>query len=662
MNGLVELITSNDTWLQKRVLSYARKTGDYKKNNEQGDSLGRMVSKISKALIENIQDMDRHIAGHDPRKAESTGDTADGPFSRLVYRAEKELAEPGFCKLVRYLKQSCLDLIDKKVPDPGQQVSLKKSILAFFGPVTPDMSRDTPSDKQTGQPRQKLEKTTRALAILSACNEAIIKAGDEAALLGDVCRIIVNMGGYRLAWIGEVKHDREKNIVPAAAFGPDLDYIEDIAVTWADAPTGRGPTGIAVRTGMPYIAWDIAAQPEYEPWRDKALERGLGSSMAVPIAGETGPVAVLNIYSGRPDDFSQQEAGVFLNLAGNLFFGIRNLRLQNRQDERGRDLAHKYRLVAENLHDGVFLMGPDMKISYANPALAEILGCSQNYLIGRRLESFMPPEDYKIFESDLGRCLQGIKNEADLALFRTNGAEITTRFALKPYKDEYGRYAGIVVVVNDVTRTKKAEQKLKDSLDEKENQLITTHHRFNNNLQILSSLLRLQSQYVKDKNARRLLEQSHYRVRALAIVHESVLSCKDPTSIDVDRYIHRLAAFITHSRQNRANISLELDLESRCLDMNKSVPCGLIAAELISNAYEHAFPEREGTITVCFRTRGKQAELIIEDNGVGLPKDIVLSDAQTLGLQMAVTLAGQMGGVLNVLRRKGTRFTLSFPV
>ena len=179
---------------------------------------------------------------------------------------------------------------------------------------------------------EELRKANRSLKMLSACNHVMIHAENEASLLNSVCRIIVEEGGYKLAWVAFREKDKKKTVRPVGQAGYEDGYLESLEITWANRERGRGPTGRAIRTGEPSIARDIVNDPSFAPWRAEALKRGYASSVALPltIRGET--FGALNIYASQADAFDAAEVNLLGELAGDLSFGINALRTRLEQE------------------------------------------------------------------------------------------------------------------------------------------------------------------------------------------------------------------------------------------------------------------------------------------------------------------------------------------
>ncbi|NOZ11017.1 MAG: PAS domain-containing protein [Gammaproteobacteria bacterium] len=177
------------------------------------------------------------------------------------------------------------------------------------------------------QTEQTLRRLNRSLKALSACNEVLVRAEDEAELLNKVCRIIVEISGYRLAWVGFAEHDEAKTVKPMAQAGYDEGYLETVNLTWADTERGQGPTGIAIRSGKLSIIRNILEDPRYIPWRQSALKHGYRSSVALPLKNKEQTFGVLNIYAHEESAFDdEEEVRLLQELADDLAYGIVTLR------------------------------------------------------------------------------------------------------------------------------------------------------------------------------------------------------------------------------------------------------------------------------------------------------------------------------------------------
>lgn len=202
-------------------------------------------------------------------------------------------------------------------------------------------------------------KANRALKVFSECNQMLVRTQDEAELLNEVCRILVEDGGYLLAWVGLAEQDQKKTVRPVAQAGYEEGYLDTVDITWADTQRGRGPTGTAIRTGQPVIAKDILTDPNFAPWRTEAIKRGYAASISLPLFASGAPLGALNIYAKEQDAFDAREVRLLKELSDDLAYGMVTLRTRVKQkqaEERiRRQLTHLSALrkidaaIAENL-------------------------------------------------------------------------------------------------------------------------------------------------------------------------------------------------------------------------------------------------------------------------------------------------------------------------
>jgi C4-dicarboxylate-specific signal transduction histidine kinase len=178
-----------------------------------------------------------------------------------------------------------------------------------------------------------LIRLNRALRVRSACNQAVTRSGDEAELLDRVCRAVVEVGGYRLAWIGYAQADEGKTVRPMARAGEAGGYVDEIGATWAEDELGMGPTGMAIRTGQPMTCNRISSDPRLVPWRTQASAHGLRSSAALPLMADGRALGALVVYADEPEAFDEKETDLLLQAANDLAHGIM---LSRAKIERGR--------------------------------------------------------------------------------------------------------------------------------------------------------------------------------------------------------------------------------------------------------------------------------------------------------------------------------------
>jgi two-component sensor histidine kinase len=219
------------------------------------------------------------------------------------------------------------------------------------------------------------------------------------------------------------------------------------------------------------------------------------------------------------------------------------------------------------------------------------------------------------------------------------------------------------VILRDVTERMLVEERIRTSLREKEALLKEIHHRVKNNLQVVSSLLGLQSRPVADPELRKMFQESQDRIHSMALLHESLYQSHNLSQVDFPEYIRQLAAHLFHSYGvGLDRIHLRTDLDRLSLSLDAAVPCGLIINELISNSLKYAFPEgRSGEIRIELRGHADgMARLLVADNGVGLRADVDWVNTRSLGLRLVRILAEQLGGKIEVNSEAGTEVRLAF--
>jgi len=177
-----------------------------------------------------------------------------------------------------------------------------------------------------------LARSNRALRTLNRCNQALVHATDEPELLSEICRAIVEVGSYRLAWVGYAENDATRSVHVAGQFGYEDGYLERVGVTWADTERGRGPVGLAIRSGKPSLVRDVMSDPAFNPWRLEASQRNYLSVIGLPLKSDGQTFGALTIYAGEPDAFDPDEAGQLEELANNLAYGVIALRTHAERD------------------------------------------------------------------------------------------------------------------------------------------------------------------------------------------------------------------------------------------------------------------------------------------------------------------------------------------
>ena len=205
-----------------------------------------------------------------------------------------------------------------------------------------------------------LRRLNRELRALSNCNQTLLRAADEQSLLGEICRIVYEEAGYRMAWVAYAEHDEAKSVRPVAWAGNEEGYLVAAGITWADTERGRGPTGTAIRTGKSCCIQDFTTDPRLAPWRESALERGFRSGIGLPLKDEhANAFGSLTIHSAQPNAFTPEEIRLLEELAADLAFGIVTLRsraARQRAEESLRESETRFRTFVDHAADALFIL------------------------------------------------------------------------------------------------------------------------------------------------------------------------------------------------------------------------------------------------------------------------------------------------------------------
>lgn len=330
-----------------------------------------------------------------------------------------------------------------------------------------------------------------------------------------------------------------------------------------------------------------------------------------------------------------------------------------------KQLEAKFRGLLESAPDGIVVVDKDGKIQIVNSQVCHLFGYTKDELLGQPVELLVPQQfrashiDYRSSYTQnprtrpmgAGRALAGCKKD---------GTEFPVEISLSPLETEHGIL--ITSIIRDITDRRHAEEQIQATLREKEALLKEIHHRVKNNLQVTSSLLRLQSESIKDDKARWMFMESQNRIRSMALVHEKLYQSTDLSKIHFSDYLKSLSRLLFRSfGVGDHNINFMINGSVVYLSIETAIPCGLIVNELLSNCLKHAFPEdRLGKIEVVIDSQNKRVSVSVCDDGVGLPENFDLNKTETLGLQLVNTLVKQLNGKIEVRANKGTCFHFSF--
>ena len=327
-----------------------------------------------------------------------------------------------------------------------------------------------------------------------------------------------------------------------------------------------------------------------------------------------------------------------------------------------RDREARYRRIVETANEGIWEIDNQFRIAFLNQKMADMLGYQPEEMLGRLLTDFMFEEELTDPQARIKERICGVEGQYEQRFLRRNGSTCWTIVSATVLKNGAGQFAGSFGMFTDITTRRKAEELIKESLAEKEVLLREIHHRVKNNLQIISTLLYLQSLGTDEKDVQEILRNSQDRVKSIALIHETLYMSENIGKIDFDDYIRKLVTYLSQSYEGAAGrIAFNIDSDKTTLDIDTAIPCGMIMSEMISNSLKHAFPgDRRGEIYVGFHSKGEgQYELVVNDDGIGM-NEADAKRGKTLGVQLIDIFAKQLKATLRLDTSQGTKYEMHF--
>ncbi len=345
---------------------------------------------------------------------------------------------------------------------------------------------------------------------------------------------------------------------------------------------------------------------------------------------------------------------------------LRDITERKRAEEALRESEERFRQLAENVQDVFWLLSPEgQEILYVSPAYEQMWGrpCEQLYGDRQSWIDSIEPEDRETVLAKMSKQVRGESTSVEYRIVQPDGSIRWIWDRSFPIKDEFGKVYRTAGIAEDITDRKLAEAQIKASLQEKEILLKEVHHRVKNNMQVICSLLELQSQSINDAQTIDLFRESQNRISSMALIHEQLYQSEHLDQIDLAEYIQSLVANLLQSFGCTNNgIHLNVNVAPIYFNIETAIPCGLIINELVSNSLKYAFPQgSKGEVGIQFsQLASKQFHLSISDNGIGLPPNFHLETTETLGLRLVRILTRQLKGVLEIDRHQGTTFKITF--
>ncbi|MDD5170367.1 MAG: MASE3 domain-containing protein [Syntrophales bacterium] len=499
------------------------------------------------------------------------------------------------------------------------------------------------------QAEAELTRVNRVLRMLNDTNWALIHITDEATLLNEVCRIAVEVGGYRLLWVGFAEQDEAKTVRPVAQAGFEDGYLESVNITWADGDRGRSPTGIAIRTGQPCIARNIPEDPAFAPWREAATRRGYQSSIALPLTSEGRAFGALNIYAGEVDAFDAKEVEMLKELTDGLAFGITALRTRSermRAEEALYEQQQVFRTLVENSPDIIARYDRDCRRIYVNPVYMKEARIPQQELLttSPTQRSPLPAASAAVLQNLLRRVLDsGVAEAVDVIWPKADNIDYWYNIYASPEFDREGRVVSVMTISRDITERKHAEEEIRRLNQELEKrvakrtaQLEASNKELESFAYSVSHDLRAPLRHVdgflellQEKTATILDEQSrHYMAtisdsaKQMGTLIDDLLSFSRMRRQEMSKMHVDLGALVREVIRELEPETQGRDIHWRVADLPKvtgdRAMLRIVLANLISNAWKFTRLQPQPEIEIDW-IRGQEDDTImfIRDNGVG---------------------------------------------
>lgn len=366
----------------------------------------------------------------------------------------------------------------------------------------------------------------------------------------------------------------------------------------------------------------------------------------------SGEIRTVEVHS-TPITINQQEV---------LFSIIHDITERRRAEEA---LAHHMALLAnllDSIPDIIFFKDPNGTYLGCNPAFATYTGKTQSEIIGRTDYDLFSQEVSDAFrKQDLTILAEAVPRHNEEWITYSDGRRILIDTFKAPLRAADGTVIGLLGISRDITERKRAEEVIAANLKEKETLLREIHHRVKNNLQIVASLLSLQSRTISDPGILGALSDTQNWVKAMALVHERLYRSTSISRIDLADYVKYLALnlfrFYSVSSQK---IQWKIEAPHIEVNINTAIPLGLVVNELITNAIKYGFPlDRRGELFIILQKNGQDLTLMIKDNGVGIPKNFDWQNAESMGMRLINNLVEQLDGTVSLNRSSGTAFTIT---
>ncbi|MCR6630663.1 MAG: PAS domain S-box protein [Magnetospirillum sp.] len=542
---------------------------------------------------------------------------------------------------------------------------------------------------------EQLRLIDRAVTTLTRSTEALLRATDETTLLEDICRIAVEVAGYRLAWVGYARDAEAAEVVPVAVAGRGRGYLEEVAISTSGQPQGHGPTGMSIRSGLTQVVHDVDVDAGFAPWREASRRHHFRSVLALPLGQGEERIGALSIYASEPEAFDPDVIRLMEDVARNLTYGIGALRMKAEHDRAVRELAEseeRYRSLIELTPDPI-LVHSQGEILFANPAAARVFAAHHDDLLGRQVVDLIHPDGRDDVQTRLTRAPEQ-RLVTELRMVRLDGSDFEAEIAATTIT--FHGLPARILVIRDVTERNQVQQQLVQTaklatLGEMAAGLV---HELSQPLNIIRLTAEGALLFIERGKATAEWQAQQFQLvadqaqRTAEIIDDiRIFSRRDTSPVQVFDALSAVSSAlgVLAGQLRPDEITLVTHLpEEPVLVRGRRVQMEQVIMNLLSNA-QHALKEkreREGEqsdwkaqITVSARRAGHQLVLTVADSGPGIPPAVrarifepffttkEAGRGTGLGLSVSFGIISAMGGRLEVVDQGGGAcFAITLPI
>ncbi len=574
--------------------------------------------------------------------------------------------------------------------------------------------------KRRRESELRLTRLNRLYAVLSETNQAIVHYRDRNALFREVCRIAVEYGLLRMAWIGEVSEETGQ-VTPVAHWGVERGYLSKMKITVADDPSGQGPTGQAFKGGGHFICNDIANSTLFLPWREEALERNYRSSAAFPIRLGDRVVGAYSVYASEVNHFDEEIVELLDEVSSDLSFALENME-QDEQRKRAEAMLRRQAQILAQVHDSVVTTDLGGTVTSWNIGAERLFGYTAEEAVGKHISFVYPKGSDRILEEDvIAPVFEHGGHDVEVEMHKKSGEKFYAHLSLSVLRDDAGAVVGLIGYSIDITERRIAEQEIRNLNEELERriaqrteQLAEANRQLEQRAEELARASRMKSDFLAGMShelrtplnaitgfSDLLAEQAagpltgkqqrfvgHIQ-RGAAHLLELINEVLDLAKIEAGRVDLNCAVFPAASALNEVLSSVYPLANAKSIKIENRIDDSLavyadrvrfkqILYNLLSNAVK--FTMENGSIWLESQTEAGAVHISVCDTGIGIaPEDRevifeefhqvnapVDGNREGTGLGLAITsrLVKRHGGEIRVESQvgKGSRFTFTLPV